>query len=471
MRISQNCCNFAPGMVRHCCILWIILCCVACSPQALHEARHTVAQADSLRLERCAYNDSLSLAQAYETLGQWKWLYADVYAHACYHYGRLLREKENPVEAMRVFIDATHSHTRDFHILGRVYSNMGDICHLANEFDLSYDMFEHSADCFLRNRDSIAYYYALNDMAFELAEQGRKEEALDLLKEVEIQSGEDYLVAKVLETKAEMYRIATQYDSAICYVEKLQNIGYIEPTIILIKAQAYYEMEKIDSALVYANMILDDDAASYQDRFNALYIITQYDSTLCSEVICEMASEREDIRYYEYEPMHKKCAIAVQLLNQDLNKKIEWFKWILLLLVIICGIGVAILIKKWRMHKRRTYDQINALTNEKVENIVESIKNHLEGKDFHQTLHWNSYSAMKADVDLYMGGLAKKLEAYNLNEVQVRFCVLTMLDFPLRKIAKEMHYSYPSAIKTLKKRTSDKLGTTPPELKEFLLHQ
>ena len=471
MRISQNCCNFAPGMVRKCCIFCWVLCCLACSPRALQDAQRTVAQADSLRLARCAYNDSLSLAQAYETLGQWKWLYADAYAHACYHYGRLLREKENPVEAMRVFIDATHSHTRDFHILGRVYSNMGDICHFASEFPLSYDMFERSADCFLRNRDSIAYYYALNDMAFELAEQGRKEEALDLLKEVEIQSGEDYLVAKVLETKAEMYRIATQYDSAIYYVEKLQNIGYIEPTIILIKAQAYYEMEKIDSALVYANMILDDDAASYQDRFNALYIITQYDSTLCSEVICEMASEREDIRYYEYEPMHKKCAIAVQLLNQDLNKKIEWFKWILLLLVIICGIGVAILIKKWRMHKRRTDDQINALTNEKVENIVESIKNHLEGKDFHQTLHWNSYSAMKADVDLYMGGLAKKLEAYNLNEVQVRFCVLTMLDFPLRKIAKEMHYSYPSAIKTLKKRTSDKLGTTPPELKEFLLHQ
>ena len=151
---------------------------------SLNEARDVVAQADSLWHEGKIYGadegDSAPLAQAYERL---KGLSAfsrqkSEYAHACYHYGRLLRAKDDPVAALQAFLDATHSHTKDYHILGRVYSNIGDICHLAGEFQLSYDMFERSAEMFLRNSDTLLYYYLLNDMAFELAEQGKKGETI-----------------------------------------------------------------------------------------------------------------------------------------------------------------------------------------------------------------------------------------------------------------------------------------------------
>lgn len=60
--------------------------------------------------------DSATLAQAYETLNSFVYCTSSLrtsFAHACYHYGRLLRAKENPVEAMQAFIAATHSHTRD----------------------------------------------------------------------------------------------------------------------------------------------------------------------------------------------------------------------------------------------------------------------------------------------------------------------------------------------------------------------
>ena len=77
---------------------------------------------------------------------------------------------------------------------------------------------------------------------------------------------------------------------------------------------------------------------------------------------------------------------------------------------------------------------------------------------------------MKKDVDLYMGSIVSKLEKRHLNEVEIRFCILTLLDYRSRTIAKIINYSYPSALKTLKKRISDKLGTTPPNLKDFLLH-
>ena len=150
-----------------------------CSSRAIHEAEAVVAQADSLWQAGKMYGidagDSLSLAQAYETLQEHSVFSSQLsevcpfvpctsllrtYAHACYHYGKLLRAKDHPAEAMQAFINATHSRTRDYHILGRVYSNMGSISHLAGEFQLSYDMYEKSADMFIRNCDSTAYFYA-----------------------------------------------------------------------------------------------------------------------------------------------------------------------------------------------------------------------------------------------------------------------------------------------------------------------
>ncbi len=196
------------------CILFITLTILlaACTPHSIREAEKVVTQADSLWQAGKMYGvdegDSVTLAQAYETLQEHSAFSRQLsevcpfvhctsllrtYSHACYHYGKLLRTKDNPVEAMQVFIAATHSHTHDYHILGRVYSNMGSICHLAGEYSLSYDMYEKSAHVFLQDGDSLSYYYLLNDMAFELAEQGKKEEVFSMLSIIDEQYPDPYI--------------------------------------------------------------------------------------------------------------------------------------------------------------------------------------------------------------------------------------------------------------------------------------
>ena len=105
-----------------------------CSSRTFDEAQAVVAQADSLwhigQIYGIDEGDNATLAQAYETLKkqsaasrQLSEVFPFVpctsslctYAHACYHYGRLLRQKDDPVSAMQVFIDATHSRTRDYY--------------------------------------------------------------------------------------------------------------------------------------------------------------------------------------------------------------------------------------------------------------------------------------------------------------------------------------------------------------------
>lgn len=208
---------------------------------SVREAQRTVAVADSLRVnEGRQYDDSLALAEAYGTLGRWRLVYPDDYARACYYYGRLLRNHGDQTAAMQAFISGTHApHVQrvlplpwfsDYHILGRIYSNMGTMCHLVGEFELGYHMYELSAMAFHKANNSTAYYYALNSMALELAMQKLHDETLSLLDSIEQECTDAEVQTKLWETKTILYRNIAQYDSAIFAAKELYSNGYVAAT-------------------------------------------------------------------------------------------------------------------------------------------------------------------------------------------------------------------------------------------------
>ena len=324
---------------------------LSCSPKALREAEEVVAQADSLWHEGKMYGidegDSAMLAQAYETLNSFVHRTSSLgtFSHACYHYGKLLREKDNPVEAMQCFINATHSRTRDYHILGRVYSNMGSICHLAGEFPLAYDMYEHSAEMFLQCGDSIVYFYALNDMAFELAEQGKKEETLSLIHRISASCNDSNIISLLNLTKITLYYRVCEYDTVLFMSNQLDDYA----TGYALRARAYWHLERKDSALYWAKVVLDMPESSNQDKYNMIYIILNGDSTLQTENLLHLSERRADIEAKILVPLHKKYAVAVNLLRQDLSKK-PWSFYI----IPIC-IGLLLIIWSLTFYARKIH--------------------------------------------------------------------------------------------------------------------
>ena len=475
---------------------------------SLNEARDVVAQADSLWHEGKMYGvdegDSATLAQAYERLKEHSAFsrQKSEYAHACYHYGKLLRAKENPAAAMQAFIDATHSHTQDYHILGRVYSNMGSICHLAGEFPLSYEMYEKSADMFLQNGDSLLYYYDLNNMAFELAEQGKKGETLALLNQIEYTCFDTYLIAKTWETRADAYLFAKQYDSAIyCATISMQSYGITMPTCAIIKAQSFYKLLEMDSALWYANILLTQPDASYQDRFNALYIVQHCDSSVCAESILELSSQREDIRYYEYEPQKEKLSQAVQLLEQDLNRKPD-LRWLFALVGIVLFAGSCTILyyiwHKRNVHSRLIHDigtkqkqktqledsiiamhtEISQLSEQQhkthqqlLSNIEATCSTLRNSKDVLSELGWKDYTQMCTIIDRLFNNLANTLQKQNLSDREIRLCILVLIGgYSDKQMADILYYSY-KTIRSTKRHIALKLRTTSADLRTFLIEK
>ena len=451
-------------------LIVIILCFLTggCSQRALQDARETVHQADSLWHAGQMYDDSAALAQTYETLDAWRYFYADDYAHACYHYGKLLRAKEDPVSAMQAFIHATHSRTRDYHTLGRIYNNMGDICHRAEAYTLSYDMFERSANVFMRDYDTLSYYYCLNDMALELAEQGKKDDAVALLSNIDFFTQDEYVLAKSLETKAIACKKVEQYDSVLYYTSLLFNKGYRYSNVLLLRAQVYSYLGKKDSAVYYANMLLDHTTELYE-YCNALYILTNDDETKNTDGVKEVAAQRADTQ--KLIEIHKgKLSQAVQLLELDIERKpnLNWLYAIVATLLIV-AIVLCIIVNKRRNAQKLLSQQRSEYSRKRQEDLEICCKALHNSTNLKKDLEWDNYDAICNIANARLGGIADKLKSYpSITPGDIRLCILVLLELPYENIADMLNLSVKSIAK-LKSITAKKIGVTMKDLRPKLI--
>ena len=439
----------------------------------IREAQMVVAEADSLRAEGVQYDDSAAMARAATTLDRVRLICPTAYAHASYYYGRILREHGNPPEAMLAFLRVVHSHTKDHAVKARAYSNMGTLCYLADEYALSYEMYRLSAERFLLAKDSIAYFYSLNNMAYDLAEQGDKQGVYDLLEKVESQCTNEDVLVKILETKAEACMKANDNDSALYYSTRLWERGNHEPTGLLIRAQAYDNLGEKDSALQYAHLVLES-TTFYGDKFNALYIITHNDTSINVEELLALTSARTDIQM-EYTDARSLLSQAVQLLRQDLNRRPD-FTW--LWTIIFTALVLVIPSALYTFHKHRKIqllsqqiEEARAAHQKRVNDEIERLcRTVTDVSSLKKTLCWGDFNKMCEVVNNRMFGLADKLKALAaLNEKEFRLCVLVALGtFHDKEMADILCYGDKS-IRSIKRNVAQKLGTSSRHLRTFLL--
>ena len=487
---------------------------IACRP--VRDAQQTVATADSLRVHHgVAYDDSVALADAYATLGSWRLIYPDDYARACYYYGYLLRSHGNQVDAMRAFIAGTHApyvqrliplwHFHDYHILARIYSNMGTMCHLAGEFELAHDMYKYSAERFQEAHHTTAYYYALNAMALELAEQNLHNETLALLGLIETECADFNVLTQIWETKAILYRNTEQYDSAIYSVRQLYARDYYAATGYIIEAQSFWHLQQYDSALYYAKIVMDHPYASDQDRYHMLYILMKHDPSASIEEVQTRSSERADLDAELIEPLLQQLSAAVEVLRQDIAPT-RRYRDLVALLAVICIIGgcawyAIVHVKRVTLHEQKKHKELSKKnadiladieqlqdSNESLRQVnndlltqqsahrekriqeIESICTALRNSpDWKKALHWNEYNTFCESADHYFMLLASKLRATNkLEEKEIRLCILVLLEFDNKTIAKLINYAS-NGIGKYKYRIAKKLGTAIKDLRNFLL--
>ena len=462
------------------------------------DAERTVHEADSLKALGQPMDDSLRLAAAVSVFARpiTRLRHANGYARACYHYGCLLRRCGSYPEAMQAFLSATHSRTTDYVTLGRVYSNMGSMCHLEGDYQLSYAQFEKSASCFLRAGDSTAYCYALNDMAFELAELKQQEESFELLDRILLYRKDSLMMAGVFRTCAIACMNVEQYDSMLYYATLLQLYGSREATDILAKAQAFSYLQQHDSAVIYARQMLEVPH-SMENRLNALYILSYDDTSISNDSLLSLTSERSDIQVIlgEEQGVYSR---AVQLLEQDMHHRPSYWQWLLWTVALVLIAASAVLALYIIRHKRRQlqketeegrfrkqqwerelirtrqmHDQLRLEHARYNENLVRQFEQNClilrSSDDLERDICWKDFDRMCQIIDSQLFMLAGKLrQRCVLSEREVRLCILVMLDVSYRQMSAMLPYAE-TGIGKFKYTTAKKLGTTTKNLRSFLI--
>ena len=460
------------------------------SPFTFQEARQTISMADSMRVnEHRLYDDSLALAEAYTTFGRWRLVCPNDYARACYYYGYLLRQHGNQVAAMQAFIAGTHAPYiqrvvplpwfNDYHILGRIYSNMGTMCHADDAFQLSCDLYELSASYFLNADDSLMYCYAEFSKIFEVISLQKPDSALVMLADAECVLQDDYATAFANLIRGYAYRNMAQYDTALYFADKIAPV-YHDPAYLTLKAQCFASLERYDSAILYARRVMEHPSAPVQNKYNVAYIIIHADSCLTESAKDSLIDYRSDLGVMRREEKSS-LSHAVEILQLDLQRTPSERKRILIAAVMVLLLMLMIIVfwylSKW-LHKlrieaslKREVIQEYQLRQSKRLKELEKVCVKLRTTDNLKTeLHWNNYDKMREQVDgIFENFTQFILQDYPLNETEVRLCVLIVIDFSQKQIAKLLPCAE-SSVKTIKRRTAQKCHTDGKNLRNFLLN-
>ena len=464
-------------------LVWVAVACMSCGtakddePQ-ITEACAVLRTADSLRAQGVLMDDSTALARAVTALGSHQRSHADDYVRACYYYGCLLRKRNNYTAAMQTFINAIHTETTRHDIKGRVYSNMGALCQIAEDFEMSHKMYSLSAEQFLAAKDTTTYYYVRNNMAFELAEQKKKSETLALLGDIETGCTDADVLCLVAMTKAVLYRNIEQYDSAIYYAGRELLCRPNERMGLMVKAQSFSLLGMKDSAVFYARKVTEH-SPSWSEQTNAYYILSNDDETLSKEEALKIASDRADAQKM-LETQRSRLAQAVMLLQQDMDRKPD-YKWLyaailtaLLMTALVAGRHIVTRKKHAAEKRKRQEDTANYNRFLKqAETLLAEMENTCtimrQCQDIKTQLCWNDYGQMCRVINKQFSLLADRLgQIDGIHETDIRLCVLVLIGYSHEAIADIMPCS-PNSVKTLKRRTALKLGTNSRDLRMFLL--
>ena len=376
-----------------------------------------------------------------------------------YEQGKTLREEGRQVEAMQVFIEAAHSGTDDEALLGRIWSNMANMCRQANDHSTAFEVYTLSAEHFRKAADTLAYAYALNNMAWEQATMGNKEAAIELVDSAVRCYPRPPLTDKIIETKAAACLFRKEYDSVLVYTTPPAN-----DYLLTLRAQACSYLQMDDSATYYAQLLLPrtTNLFALDDLY---YILTHNDSSADKETLRSFASLRADTQNAIKE-RHGELTKAVEILKQDLAPQEKTQPWKIILLVVL-GFGLLVWAALVTKKQHRLHTQKSQFEQTRRFELEQNIRHLQETKDLRQELQWTDFQSFCTQIDKRFNAFAAKLSAQGLNEQDIRICVLVLIGLSHKETAEMLNCS-PKSIGKLKDLTARKLGVSGGQLQDKL---
>lgn len=385
--------------------------------------------------------------------------HADADAQAWYEQGRELRQSDDQEQAMRAFLRAANSGAKDERLIGRVWSNIANMCRQANEHNKAFHTYAVSAGHFAAANDTLAYAYALNNMAWEQAVMGHKDSALALIHAAVQSYPRQPLTDKIIESHAAACLFAEEYDSVLFYTASSNN-----DYLLMLRAQAYSFLQIDDSAAYYAQLLLPR-TTSLPALDDLYYILSHNDVTADKELIRTFSSKRADVQK-AIEARHVKLTQAVLLLEQNKEDHLPFV--MVAFWAALFGLALSIwALFVWRKHRLWHLRQATQRQFRRNE-LTHTIQLLQEAPDLRNEIAWDNFTELCRRIDKMFYGLVASLQEKGLNEQDIRICLLVLLRLSHKEMAEMLHCS-PKSIGKLKDITAHKLSVSGGNLYDRLL--
>lgn len=484
--------------LRHITCIFIAILLIGCltSCQSWREAKTVVAEADSLLVhKKTILRDTAALNFAINTLdGPLGYIFAKQdLAKAYYFMGRNFYYLNDFSTAADYYILCDRLNPKDPLYKGRVNSCMGYFCKQDSCFEKALVFYERANEAFEKSGDEKRIANGLVSIAEQyvnLKEYDKVDSVLKIAEDYDIDSA---YYADILDVKAMALYNQQIYDSALVLLLGIKdyprNIEAKTYSYLMI-ARCYNQLLKIDKAKYYAEYVITH---SYNSSFrsNAYYILIQ-SAEIEGNInqLAEYSKCREDEdRNLQHVSESYACASAKlrEYINNPFSIHVEE-----ILIILFCIIVLAVWaiwysrkrikrkiasekklieqeIAQWKdgilqkMNEEKTISEI-----EKRKMILNVVMDYADEFAIDKPI-WDNDTNLFRLADSCFGFIIYRLKHnYHLRNCELKICLMVLLDFPNKEIARIVSYkedSYP----TIKRRLATKLGTSSSEMRNFLL--
>ena len=472
----------------------LVMSCTSCA--RWREAKGVIAEADSLLVKGVIIKDTAALSGGICTLEN---LMGRVFAKEeltkmYYLMGRNLDDYyHNFSDAADFYIKADRMKTKDWVLRGRINSCMGYLCKQDSCFTEALEFYLR-ASCAFKESGS-EWYYAHNllnvaEQYVNLGEYNNADSVLLLASNYDVDSA---YYARMVDVHALSLYNQQLYDSSLVHLLSIKDY----PRNIEARCYSYqlimhcYEFQnQLIESPYYAQYIINN-SKNPSFRSNA-YFFLMYDAknrNAVEELARHSTCREDEDRILQH--LSESCAQASAKLRDYLNNPYSTHvKEILILLFCVILIAIWAIwysrkitnrkiasekkqmeqeITKWKdgilqkMNEEKTISEI-----EKRKMILNVVMDYADEFAIDKPI-WDNDTKLFRLADSCFGFIIYRLKhTYHLRNSELKICLMVLLDFPNKEIARIVSYkedSYP----TIKRRLATKLGTSSTEMRNFLL--
>ena len=421
-------------------------------------------------------------------------------ARAYYYRGRIHRAARRYPQAMHDFAQARHHFTRRTSptLQGRTATNIAFLCASQGNDSLARMYYTEALDWFEQARDTSRMAYTLLDLGGVELRSGHPDHSLHYHRKVLPLAQDSMLHGYVLQDMGQAYYKLGQLDSSLHYMAQAIHYPYKNNNMgirYLYMAYCYYDWQMLDSAAVYAQKAIDS-TTDPNVHYSAYYMLIDWAHATDPTRVKLYSHKRADAGKLKND-RHGALTTAVSIIPLELAERenLHLKKWqgILALALILCAGGACYLVARMKQQERQsrlTHEQETTRLQQAHEHRLQE-ERHLQEQrrqqekeqerqgrlerfaqtvNLHDPCLWRDWTRLRRETDLCLNGFFLQLETScpGLDEQEMRLCLLTLLGCPYHDIAAWLNKS-PESISKMKQRLAAKIGTSPKEMKLYLL--